>query len=174
MDQAAPFRLCGTFSFTSGGQKTLRLMYEQGVSGVLAGSSVLADGDAASGQRDIKWEVYPINQVTPAPFIRGSVVSGTSGQLRVEQGFYTLGSNNFTETTGDWAGTCTRSGTNNTRKTCTINAGVFSQTPLCYANGDEISSVKTTLGSQTQVVVDTYILSGPFDSNFNLLCIGPR
>ncbi len=56
-----PLRVCGTFNFSSSGQKTLRLMYEMAVSGTPSAPSLLSDGGASAGQRDIHWEVYPLN-----------------------------------------------------------------------------------------------------------------
>lgn len=62
-------RVCGNFSFASAGQKTLRLTYEQAATAVVSTSQIFADANASVGQRDIHWEVYPINQVSPAPFV---------------------------------------------------------------------------------------------------------
>ncbi len=56
-----PYRLCGTLSFGSSGQKTIRLMYEQAVTGAPNSSAVQADGASSRGQYDIHWEVYPLN-----------------------------------------------------------------------------------------------------------------
>lgn len=56
-----PHRVCGTFTFASAGQKVLRLFYEQAVSGTVNSSGIYADAAANQGQRDIHWEVYPIN-----------------------------------------------------------------------------------------------------------------
>jgi hypothetical protein len=55
-----PFRVCGTFTFNSAGQKTFRLMYEQSINSTPTNSNLLADGNTSNGQRDIHWEVYPI------------------------------------------------------------------------------------------------------------------
>lgn len=70
-----PNRVCGTFSFASAGQKTLRLMYEQEVTGTPQASIVVADGASSVGQRDIHWTVEPISQQTPAPLLVNSVVA---------------------------------------------------------------------------------------------------
>lgn len=79
-----PVRVCGNFTFASSGQKTIRLMYEQ--EAVTAqNSSILADASAANGQRDIHWEVYPINYLSGAmPIYKGMVTSKTSGRQRIE------------------------------------------------------------------------------------------
>lgn len=69
-----PFHTCGTFSFTSAGQKTLRLFYEQAVTGTVNSSSFYADGDNGIGQRDAHWVVKPLTQMVPAPIIIGSTI----------------------------------------------------------------------------------------------------
>ncbi len=56
-----PFSQCGTFVFATSGQKTLRLAFEQSISGAPTASTVLADAAAADGQRDVHWEIYPLN-----------------------------------------------------------------------------------------------------------------
>jgi len=55
------FRLCGTFTFATSGQKVIRLFYEQSVSGSNFTSTIFADADTNNGQRDIHIEVYPLN-----------------------------------------------------------------------------------------------------------------
>ncbi len=68
-----PMRVCGTFNFSSAGQKTLRLEFEQSVSGTVGASIIRADRAAAAGQRDIHWTVRPITQNVPAPVLVGGV-----------------------------------------------------------------------------------------------------
>jgi len=97
-------RVCGNFTFTSGGQKVLRLMFEQNVTGTPSQSVLLADLAANNGQRDIHWEVYPINQGIPAPILVGSVVSdsvnvkagGDLGVTSMASGTYTPSLTNTT------------------------------------------------------------------------------
>jgi hypothetical protein len=56
----SPYRLCGVLTFSTVGQKTLRLMREQSFpSGTI--NLVIADRSGSVGQRDIHWEVYPLN-----------------------------------------------------------------------------------------------------------------
>lgn len=70
-----PHKVCGTFSFGSAGQKTLRLFYEQDITATVSENLVLADASSSVGQRDIHWEVYPINQRVPAVILASSQVS---------------------------------------------------------------------------------------------------
>lgn len=78
-------RVCGTFNFTSAGQKTIRLMYEQAVSGTISGASVMADQGPTYGQSDIHFEVYPLNNYVPTPLLIGSVVSSSVGIEKIER-----------------------------------------------------------------------------------------
>lgn len=66
-----PINRCGDFDFTSTGQKTLRLFYEQQLSGSTSVSQIDADASAAIGQHDIHWTVYPITQTVPMPILVG-------------------------------------------------------------------------------------------------------
>jgi hypothetical protein len=68
-----PFHTCGTFNFSSAGQKTLRLEYEQLVGGTVTASSVYADANASRGQRDIHWTVRPLSYNIPYPTLIGGV-----------------------------------------------------------------------------------------------------
>lgn len=61
-----PNRVCGNFTFSSSGQKTLRLFYEQFISGSVSTSQIWGDASSSVGQRDIHWEVYPINYLSGA------------------------------------------------------------------------------------------------------------
>ncbi len=91
---AHPVRVCGNFNFTSAGQKTLRLMYEQTASGTVNTNSLAADAAAATGQWDIHWEVYPLNYVSGAlPIFKGLVSrsatvqdGGSEGRTSVDSG----------------------------------------------------------------------------------------
>lgn len=66
-----PINRCGDFDFTSPGQKTLRLFYEQLASGSISVSQISADASATIGQRDIHWTVYPVTQQVPMPILVG-------------------------------------------------------------------------------------------------------
>ncbi len=62
-DITTPNQNCGTFTFSNVQQKTLRLMYEQSVSGTgPTASTIFLDREALNGQRDMKITVRPITQ----------------------------------------------------------------------------------------------------------------
>lgn len=66
---------CGTFTFTSTTEKTIRLMYEQTVTGTPGGSLVLADRGAALGQNDIHITVRSLTLDTARPVLTGDQVT---------------------------------------------------------------------------------------------------
>lgn len=75
---AIPFEQCGTFSFTSAGKKTIRLMYEQLISGTPASSLIYGDQSSSVGQRDINFVIRPVTQTVPAPVLSGPFENVTS------------------------------------------------------------------------------------------------
>jgi hypothetical protein len=97
-----PYQLCGNFNFASAGQKTLRLMYEQGITATVSANVVLADANAALGQRDVHWEVYPVNQGMPAPVfteLRKKTNSPAEGVNLCSVSFADIDSVSFTDNT---------------------------------------------------------------------------
>jgi hypothetical protein len=176
-NNALPHTVCGTFEFTSAGQKTLRLMYEQeNTAGTVASAILLADRNAATGQRDVHWTVRPINQSGPAPVFIGAVTNSSSGQSRVEA----ARSDGTTGTVyGTWA-TYSKTGTGT--YVYTFSGGPFSSQPFCTASsahgaGTSDSREVTILYSgTTSVTVKTISASaaGLVDMAHSLICIGPR
>ena len=88
-----PLRVCGIFTFTTIGQKTLRLYYEQVVTGV-TNSSVIADRDGPTGQRDIHWTVRPWIQQTSTV-----IVDAKYSQIHVYAGVAAYGGSSSGDTT---------------------------------------------------------------------------
>jgi hypothetical protein len=174
-----PFRQCGVFTFTSPGQKMLRLMYEQFVSGTVTSSLVIADANASIGSRDIHWEVYPLSYNTPAPILVGGVTSGnTTGGERVERVTVGVPSGcTVSSQSGSWI-----SSTSGGASSCTLTiaTGTFSSTPTCVCTTDPntIASALCRLGtvSTTTVSYDIYnSTSGAGASEpVHLMCMGPR
>lgn len=94
-----PYKVCGVFNFTSKGDKTLRLVYQQSISGVPNGSLILAD----TTYRDIRWTVEPINQSYPAPVFTTGVVApdNTTGVTKINTINATAKTSNYTATADD-------------------------------------------------------------------------
>jgi len=65
--KANPLNVCGQFNFSSAGQKTLRLMYEQNVTLTPIFNRLEADRNATFGQRDIHITMNKLDQQMPTP-----------------------------------------------------------------------------------------------------------
>ncbi len=75
-----PLTVCGNFQ--ANGKTTLRLMYEQNVSGAINISTILADRSPSVGQRNIHWSVVPISKQivgTFRPAVKSVKMSGVAG-----------------------------------------------------------------------------------------------
>ena len=172
-----PHRLCGTFSFSAAGQKTLRLMYEQDITATVTSNLVLGDASASIGSRDIHWEVYPINQSFPAPVLVGSVTT-TSNSLRVETArIGTCGTSSSVTQRGNWISSIS----NGTTGKCTLNiiSGTFSAEPYCtcsaYGGGNNFCLINNTGSSATAQVINVYDAAANAQAdNVNVICVGPR
>lgn len=179
---ATPQRVCGTFSFASSGQKTLRLMYEQLVSGTVSSHAIIADAGATYGQSDIHWEVYPLNYLSGAlPIFKGMVTSESSGIEQAKRlhmtascttGTCTLAKNNgFSSCT--WSSTgvynCAFSNAYSDVPTCILNANAESgNVAVCRSDYSNTSSSNLrvncfTSGSTTAV-----------NAGFSAQCFGPK
>lgn len=88
-----PNQVCGTFTFTSSGQKTLRLAYEQEVSGTATANQILADALGVAGQRDIHWEIYPLSGTA-------DTAQSTNAMRAPNIREFTSGSGTYTPTVG--------------------------------------------------------------------------
>lgn len=175
-----PHRLCGTFTFASAGQKTLRLMYEQSVTATVSTNTIRGDAAANNGQRDIHWEVYPINQATNFPSLVGSVTSSSTGQVRTEVANINCDAGSaITSQIGSWVSSIG----NISGGACavTLATGAFSSAPYCFAVDNsgfsttgKIYSAQTT--SATALSVDCEDDASGACSSFdaNIQCIGPK
>jgi hypothetical protein len=176
-----PHKVCGTLRFSSAGQKTLRLMYEQTSSGSPNASVIVADRNTSFGQRDIHWEVYPLNTYQPAPLLIGSVISGSSGIERVERAFTLSNCTSspcaLTSQSGG-VSSVTRSGTG----AYNINfSPPFSAQPTCTANCTVVGTIEAFAdviipgtGSVSNVTCRRRDNGAVADAAFAVTCIGPR
>ena len=175
-----PLRLCGTFTFSSAGQKVLRLMYEQDVTAITS-HTIFADASASVGQRDIHWEVYPLSQTMPAPVLVGSVTSQSTGQERVERvTVANSGTPTVSSQSGSWISSITDSGTG--FATLNIAAGTFSSAPTCVCaaiptvEGEDRVCTIPSMPTTSAVAVKTFRSDSPTeqDMNFSVICMGAK
>jgi hypothetical protein len=177
-------QICGTFTFASAGTKALRLFFEQEVAATVTSSEVLADAGASSGQRDIHWEVYPIDVQAQAPTLVGSVTSNSTGAERIERALITCsGASSVNSQSGSWISSVG----NISSGVCvlTIASGIFSATPVCTANYGSTGSTDTigtvvSAASATSVSVGCRYHSAstssacPSGSAFYVICMGSK
>lgn len=177
----APHRLCGTFSFSSAGKKTLRLMYEQEVSGVILGSQVVADADASNGQQDIHWEVYPINESMPTPVfddLQASLslkVDGGDSDLKIVSAYITnSGTPTLSTQTGSWISSIDDDGIGDMG--INLVPGAFTSAPACSVLMETSSGfAKVISANTTSIELDTVTHAGDaVDANFWITCLGAK
>jgi hypothetical protein len=177
--QTTPFRVCGTFSFASAGQKTLRVFYEQNIeSGSISNSTAIADALPNIGQRDIKWEITPLTQAVPMPVLVGGLLPGTpSTTERVVSATVNLNCS---------ASPCSMDRSSGISSITRTAAGqyvanfstAFAAFPTCVCNaGGAVGAIcfRDALNSPTQFGFGT--TQGSFaraDASFEIKCVGPR
>lgn len=175
-----PLRLCGNFTFASVGKKTLRLMYEQTVTATISSNRIMADVLASNGQRDIHWEVYPVNPWLQSPLLVNSVVSPSLGVERIARAIVNC---QAASTIISQADTWLSSIGNISGGACSlvIAAGTFSATPTCVASDHtstagtpNIVSVRAT--SATAFSIDASDNAGAAATNWeaSIVCTGPK
>lgn len=74
-DSKHPYSNCGIFYFSNTTEKTIRLMFEQLITGTVISSSILADRSATVGQRDIHFTVESLTQNIARPVLTGDQVT---------------------------------------------------------------------------------------------------
>ena len=178
-------RVCGNFTFTSGGQKMLRLMYEQQVAGSPTGSAIVADANAAAGQRDIHWEVYPLSFQTPAPILVGGVTSSSTSAMRIESATFVQSGTSPTSQSGNWISSLTPGGAGDGVNIVNFTSGFWSSAPTCIATPTNIqtatalNSCSVTTVSTSSAQIDCAYYNGSiglknFDFTVSIICTGPR
>lgn len=174
------FRNCGVFVFDSAGQKTLRLMYEQPA---LAGNPlVYVDLDSARGQRDMHWEVYPINQQVPMPYLVRQLQSSSTAIMQHSTAYITnTGSPVITRQDGSFITSLTDNGAGDV--SVNFSASAWSSVPNCSCGGVEASgdtdTVSCSVSKATTPSSSTYRfktrLGGTLtDRDFTISCTGPK
>lgn len=167
--------LCGDIVATSTDPLTVKLQ-------TASASSTVTISGIDGVINTANWSIVALNQSLPAPLIKQSVVTSSDGVTGIESALVTDGSATTTvsETTGDWInGVCTNPGAG--AYVCTLNAGIFSAPPNCYANAGNVGSSQVWCGantiSATQININCRTSSTGTDTDsarFTLMCIGPR
>jgi len=172
--QTTPNQNCSIFQWTSSGNKGVRLMYEQAVTGTPDTSVLLADAGSNNGQRDILITVKPVTPTMQAPILVGSVTSASTGAIKIESA--RVGSTGtVTQETGDWI-----NGSVSVASavfTMTLNSG-FTSTPNCNVNIlGETTSYNAVISSisTSSIVVRTFDTTNAAGAAaYSITCMGPR
>ncbi len=175
----SPVNVCGTFEFTSSGRKTVRLMYEQVISGTVAANAIYADAAGSNGQRDIHFTVEPINQQSPAPLLVNSVASSSAGVERIERGFMagcTSTPCTVNSQSGSWITSLTRASIGN--YTINIAAGTFSAAPTCVFTGEGLANsffmVLASSATSVNFLARNITSEANEDADASFICMGAK
>ena len=173
---AHPFSVCSIFQLSAGGN-TFRLMYSSSISGTLAANTIDASGGVS---QNVSFRIEPVSQQQQAILANSVSTSATNGEkiesLRVDASCTSspcaIGSQSgaFTDvtrsTTGNYSVNYPAS-TWSAGPRCVVTAGDANTLASCKIN----SSATTT--SVSIFCPNTSTGTG-LDSDFNIICMGPR
>lgn len=129
---------CASFLFLNTSKKTIRLFFEQ-IAGSATGSSVIAERDAAIGQRDIHVTVRPMLSAFNRPILTGDQVTAPGLLKPVDYVADISVTGAVTEFGADWiSGNCNNNTSSNFQ--CTINPGITSVPMKCFYQPTGISN----------------------------------
>jgi hypothetical protein len=177
-----PHSNCGTFVFDSAGKKTIRLMYEQEISGTPSNNFIWADASSINGQRDIHITVERINQHKGLLLVNSVIApqyTGVTALCAADYQSTVVGTQApDREPLGDCFGSITRSGTGTYSQP--INAGIYSSAPQCIVTSNnaaandncKLNGVPTT----TSIPIACYntTTAAAQDGRPNIYCAGPK
>lgn len=175
-----PYKTCGLFDFTSAGQKTIRLMYQQLVGGYSANTIVTDRAGGGLGNRDIHVSVRPVNQSYPAPVLIDSVSSDAGVPIKHVGVRISLGASPaIVNQTGN-----TFTGVSGSGATKVINMQGWSVAPICtytaVLSATDFYPVSQSLPTTSQIqVVPTLRVDGTGSAAtsadyVDILCTGVR
>ncbi len=175
-----PVHICGTFQIPAAAKHTIRLMYEQDVTATVSVNSIITDGDANIGQRDVRITARYIDQSMPAPLIRNSVVTSSSGVTASEYAIAQVTGASACQVnsqSGTWIASAAASSSN---CTLTLTAGTFSAAPTCTATATNSTATSTAVrfvGAPSASTVVFQIFDTAFSTGngvAHIHCMGPK
>jgi len=177
-----PFTLCGIFSFSSAGEKTIRVYGKQQVSGTMTASDVYMNPTS--------FTVFPLTNIHQQTILKenNQVVSPDVNGVRIASAEITFpaGVPTIQKQDGSWISTVDDNGTGDV--TINFTAGTFSLAPICFPkiveafSGSTVQKIATiqTAPSSSSVDVVTYSLDtsalhdAAADQAFNIFCVGAK
>ena len=179
-----PVNVCGYF-ILGVGQKTLRLFYEQSVSGTATVSDLRIDRDPAGfGDRDMHITVRPWNQSMPAPVftsLQNNMKAGANGIRTFTAYIANAGTPSISRQDGSWISSVTDNGVGDV--TVNFAGGTFSANPNCQLTcyntagaGCGISAINTTPASSSllRTIIFSTTTAAAIDRDFYISCTGPQ
>jgi hypothetical protein len=140
-------------------------------------SSTTIEALSGAASSAVEWSVVAIDNSFPAPLLANSVVSPSSGIVKVASAFITnTGTPTVTRQDGTWISSLTDNGAGDT--TINIAAGVFSSIPNCTCSVQHsvtrICTIDpTTTPSTTALRVLTASVTPTLsDEEFHVICVG--
>jgi hypothetical protein len=167
--QSIPFTVCGIAVASSTSAFTLSLQTKAS-----SGTVTLA---AANASGAVEWSIFAIDNSFPAPLLSNSVVSSSSGVVKVVSAFITnTGTPTVTRQDGSWIASLTDNGAGDT--TINIAAGTFSTIPNCTCSVQHsvarfcTISDSTTPSTTALRVLTTSVTPTASDEEFHIICVG--
>jgi len=164
-----PIYTCGTFTFGDTSKKTLRIMYEQSVSGTVNDTTIMIDRNAAIGQRDMKVTVRRRVEFADAVKFTNLVTTGQAEGVKIEAArIANNGTASITRQTGFVQAVNTPS---TGRIDVTFVGGKFSVPPSCTCSGETsvYCYIDAAIGHTTSTLTDANV---NFNANVALNCVG--
>lgn len=165
--------LCGIYSAASTSSVTLSIQVKSAAAGLVTIATAIASSA-------IEWSVVQVNQSVPAPLLVNSVVSPSSGVVKVASAYITnSGTPTVSRQDGSWISSLTDNGIGDT--TINISAGTFSATPNCFCMTSSSTAANagckhddTTAASSTALRIETTATTtaAQADMNFYVICVG--
>lgn len=176
-NETYPYRVCGDFTFSSAGQKVLRLFYEQDTTATVSSNLVLADGSTTNGQRDIHWEVWPMDQSIPMPLLVGGVSTGSTIRSEKIDSANVIGTaGTMSSQSSSWV---TVSRTSAGIYPITFASGYYSGEPRCTVSlADSSNGLIRFFGLPSNtggsIVITNTLDTLNVDRNYTFQCMGPK
>lgn len=174
---ARPLHVCGEFTFTSSGQKTLRLFHENSSTGTINSNSIIADRNASDGQRDMRITVEPVTKfqggITFENLISSTAQSGMTQATALVDG---NGTPSVSSQDGSWIDSIDDNGTGDWD--LNFVAGVFANQPRCFIIPETSNFCgQADVNGTTDVnilIKDCDSAANPRDGVFQVLCISQK
>ena len=152
-------------------------MYEQIATINMTQNRIIGDLNAAVGQRNARWTVFPLRQFIAQPLIVNSVATTSAGSVNlVSASISNSGTPTISSQSGSWIDSLTDNGVGDT--TINIALGVFAQAPVCVVTLVNVAGFGIINGAVTTSAINNILQRDDselvIDADFNIVCVGER